>query len=369
MSSFHFFLGNTPDLSLLELRTLYPGEFALSAKEVARFEGDLDLSGLARLGGTRKVAQELEVVTPKQIESKLVELILADEGGKNIALTSYLPDEIVIPEVIKIKREVQKTRPVRFVSMDTSEHELLMLSHQHVSEFNFIPSGDSIAIAKTVWIYNAQDWVSRDRDKPYRDIKRGMLPPKVARIMVNLATQGKTGITLADPFCGTGTILLEAMMVGVNSVGSDTNPDAVTGSRSNLVWLASTPGLPPVKTETLLADATHFAEYIKAVDCIATEPYMGPLLDERNPSTLDKIKNIAKGLDKLYRGAFKSFALALPSGGRVVMSIPSFNVYNRVIPTISIDTLTALGYNHIASVSYAKPGAAVIRNITILEKK
>jgi tRNA G10 N-methylase Trm11 len=96
---------------------------------------------------------------------------------------------------------------------------------------------------------------------------------------------------------------------------------------------------------------------------------MGPLLDERNPSSLDKIKNIAKGLDKLYRGAFKSFISVLPVGGRVVMSIPSFNVYNRVIPTISIDTLTSLGYNHIASVPYAKPGAAVIRNITILEKK
>lgn len=369
MNQYYFFLGNTPDLSLAELKTLYEREFNVVAKEIASYTNDLDLSGLKRLGGTRKVAQELVLTTPKQLESKLVETILADQGGKNVALTSYLPDETAVPEVITVKRQVQKTRPVRFVSMDTTEHELLMLAHQHVSEFNLILVGDKVAIAKTVWIYDAEDWVSRDRSKPYRDIKRGMLPPKVARIMVNLATQGKSGLTLADPFCGTGTTLAEAMMVGCNVVGSDTNPDAVIGAKSNLAWIASTPGLAPTTYETLLADATHFSEFVKSVDCIATEPYMGPLLDERNPSSLEKIKNIAKGLDKLYRGAFKSFLPALPVGGRVVMSIPEFHVYNRVIGTISIDTLTGLGYNYVSTIAYAKPGAAVVRNITVLEKK
>lgn len=366
---YYFFLGNTPELSLLELRTLYPGEFNLVAGEVAAFSGELDSSGLTRLGGTRKVATEVAVVAPSELESKLIDLIAQDQGGKNVALTSYLPTNAEIPSIIKIKKEVAKTRPVRFVSMDTAEHELLMLSHQHVSEFNLIPRADMIAIAKTVWIYDAQDWVSRDRNKPYRDIKHGMLPPKVARIMVNLATGGKTGLTLADPFCGTGTILSEAMMVRCNVIGSDTNHDAITGSESNLSWLASTPHLQPTTYDLHLADATHFGESIQSIDCIATEPYMGPLLDERNPSSLSKIKNIAKGLDKLYRGAFKSFYPALPISGRVVISIPSFQVYGRVVETIGVDSLAGLGYNVVSVVPYCKPGAAVIRNITVLEKK
>lgn len=361
-----FFLGNTPDFSLLELRTLYPGEFSLASKEIASYEGDLDLSTLHRLGGTRKVATELAVVGLSDLTSKLTELIALDPA-KNIAITDYADLGMERSVFHTIKSAVE--RSIRFVSMETTEHELLMLAHQHVSEFNLIPSGSNISIAKTSWIYDAEDWVSRDRNKPYRDIKRGMLPPKVARIMVNLSTQGKSGLTLADPFCGTGTTLAEAMMVGCNVIGSDTNPDAVIGAKTNLSWLAATPGLKPTTYNLILADATHFAEHVEYVDCIATEPYMGPLLDERNPSTLLKIKNIAKGLDKLYRGAFKSFYKALPVHGRVVMSIPSFNVYNRVIETISIDTLEALGYNHIATVPYAKPGAAVVRNITILEKK
>lgn len=369
---FYFFLGNTPDFSLLELRTLYPGDFNLVAKEVASYSSELDLSGLSRLGGTRKVAQELATVGLADLTSKLTELIQADPA-KNIAVTDYTDLGMERSVFHAIKSGVE--RSIRFVSLETTEHELLMLSHQHVSEFNLLPSGSlpagnagNIIIAKTCWIYDAQDWVSRDRNKPYRDIKRGMLPPKVARIMVNLATKGQSGLTLADPFCGTGTVLMEAMMVGCHVIGSDTNPDAITGSKSNLAWLASTPNLQSTTYDLQMADATHFSETLPKVDCIATEPYMGPLLDERNPSTLEKIKNIAKGLDKLYRGAFKSFLPALPVGGRVVMSIPSFHVYNRVIPTISIDTLSSLGYNHLATVPYAKPGAAVVRNITILEK-
>ncbi|MEI8232327.1 MAG: hypothetical protein WCG44_01150 [bacterium] len=365
----YFFLGNTPDLSLLELQTLYPGDFALVAKAIASYPHQLDLASLPRLGGTRKVALELAVVSLKELDAKLVELIVSDESGKNVALTSYLPEGMEPPAVIRIKKAVSVSRPVRFVSMDTDEHELLMLSHQHVAEFNLIAQDKKIIIAKTVWIYDAEDWVSRDRSKPYRDIKRGMLPPKVARIMVNLATRGQSGLTLADPFCGTGTVLSEAIMVGNNVIGGDTNPEAIPGTKSNLEWILSTPGINQATYDLYLADATHFDEVVKSVDCIATEPYMGPLLDERNPSSLEKIKNIAKGLDKLYRGAFKAFYRVLPVGGRVVMSIPTFHVYNRIIPTISLDSLSSLGYNHISEVGYAKPGAAVVRNITILEKK
>ncbi|MFH1244430.1 MAG: hypothetical protein V1487_02585 [bacterium] len=363
---YYFFLGNTPELSKLELSTLYPGDFNLVTKAIVSYSGALNPTTLFRLGGTRKVAELLTTCPPSDTVSCVTELISAD-SAKNIALTDYA--DLALDHGIFHTIKSQVKRSLRFVSLETTEHELLMLSHQHVSEYNLLPAGDSIAIAKTVWIYDAEDWVRRDRDKPYRDIKRGMLPPKVARIMVNLATQGKSGLTLADPFCGTGTILAEGMMVGCNVVGGDTNPAAIAGSESNLAWLCSQYLIPNTKYQILNLDATHFHEHVATCDCLATEPYMGPLLDDRNPSSLDKIKNIARGLDKLYRGAFKSFHRSLPVGGRVVITIPSFHVYDRVIPTISIDTLGSLGYNYVSSVAYGKPGAAVVRNITILEKQ
>lgn len=360
---YYFFLGNTPELSLLELSTLYADKFALTAPKIAELDGELDLATLPRLGGTTKVAKSVATIAPKDLESTLSDLIQA-ESAKNIALTDYADLGFVKPIFHRLKDGVN--RSIRFVSLDTKEHELVMLAKQHVAEFNLLPGKNGITIARTVWIYDAEDWISRDRKKPYRDIKRGMLPPKLARLMVNLATEGKTTLTLADPFCGTGTVLMEAMMVGCHVVGGDTNPDAVKGSLSNLSWVLSGSTVTPLPTYSVsLTDATHFST---PVDCIATEPYMGPLLDDRNPSSLEKVKNIARGLDKLYRGALKAWFNILPTGGRVVISLPSFAVYNRVIPTISIDTIAALGYNYISSVAYAKPGAILTRNITILEK-
>ncbi len=258
----YFFLGNTPDLSLLELRNLYPGEFILVTKDIASYDAELDLNSLSRLGGTTKVAESLQVVSPKKLISTLVELITS-ESQKNIALTDYASLDLGRAVFHELKDKVE--RSIRFVSMETGPHELLMLSHQHVLELNLIPSGDDVIIAKTVWIYDAEDWVSRDRNKPYRDIKRGMLPPKVARIMVNLATGGKSGLTLADPFCGTGTVLSEAMMLGYDVIGSDTNPDAITGSKSNLEWLKSAPNslLKSLSYHLHELDATHFNEKVE----------------------------------------------------------------------------------------------------------
>ena len=173
----------------------------------------------------------------------------------------------------------------------------------------------------------------------------------------------------ADPFCGTGTVLSEALLAGCNLVyGSDTFGPAVRGTQTNLAWLSDLYQLPTPSSQIHLSDATHLDDFVSHTDLVVTEPYMGPLLHDHNPLPLEKIQDIARGLDKLYRGCFKTWAKILSPGGRVVMTIPQFSVYSRVIPTILIDTITELGYNYILSVPYGKPGSTVIRNITILEK-
>ncbi|TXH03723.1 MAG: hypothetical protein E6R05_03045 [Candidatus Moraniibacteriota bacterium] len=364
----YFFLGNTPDLSLLELESVTGSTYTRLTPFIAY--GDLDESKLPivhNLGGLRKIAIGTKNGHKNDVSDLLSE-VLSTIPNKNVAITDYADCGLTKSDIHALKSSV--TRPIRFVSMETKEHELLMLAHQNVAELNILPdpsSSGNVVIACTSWIFDAEDWVRRDRNKPYRDIKRGMLPPKVARIMANLALCGVSGKTLYDPFCGTGTVLSEGALLGAARVlGSDTNNTAIEGSKLNLDWTCSTYSL-NTTADVAQADATHppFSD----VDCIATEPYMGPLLDDRNPLPLDKIKDIAKGLDKLYRGAFKAWHKILPSGGRVVMTIPSFAVYGRVIPTISVDTVVSLGYNYISTVPYGKPGATVIRNITVLEKK
>jgi Putative RNA methylase family UPF0020 len=59
----------------------------------------------------------------------------------------------------------------------------------------------------------------------------GALRPTVAAAMVRLA--GRAGGVLYDPFCGSGTIMLEAAAAGWEVAGSDIDPDAVETARRN----------------------------------------------------------------------------------------------------------------------------------------
>ncbi len=59
------------------------------------------------------------------------------------------------------------------------------------------------------------------------------LDSKLARCMVNLS-QLKEGQTLCDPFCGTGTILLEAELMGIKTVGMDFDPEMCGITKKNL---------------------------------------------------------------------------------------------------------------------------------------
>lgn len=59
------------------------------------------------------------------------------------------------------------------------------------------------------------------------------LEPRLARALVNLA-RTKPGETLLDPFCGTGGVLIEAALLGLQAFGSDIDPDMVAGTQDNL---------------------------------------------------------------------------------------------------------------------------------------
>lgn len=64
--------------------------------------------------------------------------------------------------------------------------------------------------------------------------KPGSLKPSVAAAMVFMATEGKQGLKVVDNFCGSGTILCEALLVGNEGYGGDIDPESVQIARSNL---------------------------------------------------------------------------------------------------------------------------------------
>jgi tRNA G10 N-methylase Trm11 len=60
------------------------------------------------------------------------------------------------------------------------------------------------------------------------------LSTRVARAVANIAVPRPEGVRAIDPCCGIGTVVLEALSMGIRMVGSDVNPLAVKGARENL---------------------------------------------------------------------------------------------------------------------------------------
>ncbi|UOQ50520.1 RsmD family RNA methyltransferase [Gracilibacillus caseinilyticus] len=61
---------------------------------------------------------------------------------------------------------------------------------------------------------------------------------RLARAVVNIAVPDPAGVRVIDPCCGIGTVLVEALSMGIEIVGSDRNPLAVKGTRENITYFS-----------------------------------------------------------------------------------------------------------------------------------
>ncbi|BDH61930.1 methyltransferase [Lysinibacillus sp. PLM2] len=62
------------------------------------------------------------------------------------------------------------------------------------------------------------------------------LNTRMARAIANIAVPHPKGIRAIDPLCGIGTVLVEALSMGINIVGRDINPIVCQGSRENIAY-------------------------------------------------------------------------------------------------------------------------------------
>lgn len=60
------------------------------------------------------------------------------------------------------------------------------------------------------------------------------LSTRVARAVANIAVPNPEGVKAIDPCCGIGTVLVEALSMGIDIVGRDINPLVTDGSRENI---------------------------------------------------------------------------------------------------------------------------------------
>nr|WP_255639767.1 RsmD family RNA methyltransferase [Aquibacillus saliphilus] len=60
------------------------------------------------------------------------------------------------------------------------------------------------------------------------------LSTRVARTVANIAVPNPSGIKAIDPCCGIGTVLVEALSMGIDIVGSDINPIIIDAIKENI---------------------------------------------------------------------------------------------------------------------------------------
>lgn len=136
------------------------------------------------------------------------------------------------------------------------------------------------------------------------------LHPKFARALVNLSMVPSTG-RLLDPFCGTGTILAEAAMVGLNAVGTDFSERMILGAEKNLAHLNA-------KAELHVCDVGKISQEVGRVDGIATDPPYG------RSTTTD-----GESLSHLYSRAFDAFHEVVEKGSRVSIAVPDMRLLEK----------------------------------------
>ena len=92
------------------------------------------------------------------------------------------------------------------------------------------------------------------------------LDSKLCRAMINLAGF-KKGETVCDPFCGTGTTLLQAESMGMQSIGIDFDKKMCEISKQNLKENQ-------FNSKVVNADYTHLKKIMKKYDGVVTDlPY------------------------------------------------------------------------------------------------
>lgn len=381
MTSYIFVLGRVPDMALAELATFFPDIRKIS-QYVAASDHSPDSSPdtlITKLAGTVKIAVALGHVDT--ISAQSVAPFIAAAKEKIVFGVSVYGEERKVPRRLleDMKHMIELGGgSARFVeARGASTLSSVVVVKDKLQELVLVKENQGYMVGRTVAVQPFEAWGDRDFGRPYADARSGMLPPKVARMVVNIADQSRdperplAQKTLLDPFCGMGTILAEALMMGWNAMGSDISPEVVEKARGNLHWLTQkNQSLPGVTFRLEVADAVHVSGSVtpESVDAIVTEPYMGDAGATHHES---RIKNVVKGLEKLYIGCLRDWHGILKKNGIIVMALPFYDIHGKTYFVKKvIDMCEMLGYTTLAGpIEYSRPQAMVKRLFYIFRKK
>ncbi len=385
-------LGNHRDLSIAEIQAVTGvTEFASTSGDALVFETDFPSVQLQeRLAGTIKVGSivgSLEVWNKEACADLIAMMIEPTETKITFGISVYDAGDSkrtkeLRSESEKVGLEIKKRlkadgRSARLVTSREKTLSAVVVTTNHLlesgGEFVLIVTPTTVWIGQTEAVQDFEAWGKRDFGRPARDAKSGMLPPKLARMMINLTGLDPAVSVILDPFCGSGTIPMEAALLGFKQViGTDISKKAIMDSQQNLAWLATQQrthtkidlNVCPAQVLTLPELACPSEPWRSGVDAIVTETYLGPALHGGEHADFLK-KNIAS-LSDLYRETFGSLRHLLCPGGKAIVAFPVFRTKTGWEHTASKELMESLGFTVKHRFHYDRAGQNVGREIFVM---
>ena len=387
--------GRQPLISLAEIQALYDKAARLVGKKLVFFEIDEDgeeniSPDINRLGGSLKLGRFFDTDF-----GKLAKFLAAahPEGKITLGISDFSKQKksgLAKQKSMELKRSLARMgRSVRVITSNEPEISSATAHHNQLGEkagcFEIFLIDREIYLS--LGTQNITAYTERDQARPARDAKVGMLPPKLAQILINLCGKLPEGARVLDPFCGTGVVLQEAAIMGYVPYGTDLNERMVEYSKKNLSWLFNErnrkrfkilPGLIQKKDQILNAisvgDATSFT-WEGEIDAVAFEGYLGAPMSK--PPVDIKFKTEKAKCREIAMGFMKNITPQIKSGTPVVMALPAWLRENGKYAGLNIlDEIQEMGYNFEkfqdlsqSDLLYYREGQIVAREIIVIRKR
>lgn len=317
-------------LSIAEILAVFPGiKIVTVSKWITVFDWvseDEILEKAKNLGGTIKIMKIREVLDKNARIPEIIRDYFEGKTGKIDYGINTFPEKPELKKILIDTKKILQANQIssRFVNKDFRNLSSVQITHEKLirkeTDLNFIFDSENLYFATSIFVQDIEWYGKRDFDKE-RSMQTGMLPPKLAQIMLNLAGWK----AIYDPFIWLGTVLIEAVLAGSKKVfWNDLSSEMVKVSSKNLEDLAWDFEYKIIEQNSKYINEIDF---IKEIDSIVTEGYLWEIMTQKNIS-LDRIDAQKKKLADLYIWFF-SWLQKLQFKWNIVISFPFWEMNKK----------------------------------------
>jgi len=421
LKSFQFFLGSHRAVSLAELISLkliksayfdFQNKTSITENNIfvmfkesvvvsSAYTKNKILQKANMLGGSPKIAQVVaiqRIKVPNQVIESIKNILIKDitnlsktnQQKKFFATFNFYADISKTAKHAKI--EIKKALKQEGISLKilgrmqqarvNSATTNLVFSKNGL-EFNITYSNANkiLVISKTIFVQEYRLWQRLDYQKPHRDMKVGMLPSKLARIMLNLAKIDENK-GFWDPFVGLGTTIMQGQFFKAYSYGSDIDHKVLPKAEENVKWLLKSGSVRELRYNIFkfnVLDSPKSNKMLRSIirhgrfDALVTEGYLG--YPQKKPfKNISDAKREWRKVSHLYKALTKIQLPALKVQGRLVVTVPMYKYksktgYKWFIPEFDFNAhrLKPISFK-VGNLDWINKDSVVGRRLYVLER-